>query len=535
GDSDDDLQKKGTQQSGQDDDSYRLANDMMEEMGVKEFLEHVKDLPEGDQAKVLDSLEKLPPERMPVIPEEAKKINTVIKDRKSTKLIQVIDKIRNGLGLFTTTKLIASPDLIAKAVDAERSNSMDSQNPDKAAKTPDRLNKGLQRVNTVLLGKNLIRSAVAGDVKGMAIMGSLMAGDKILEAVGEKITSAGAKRGATLLGKSLKVVGPVVGQLTQLYGMYQLFNSISAITSVNAQNSTPQLFQESFDRNWKLDRDIAITNVVENSLDVANNTIMTVALVTVAFTGPLAAPLAPALIGLGIISGIASSIATTVLEVEKVDNSIKLTIGERWATGWRLFWGAGPPSHIKELMGQQEAMETVVRNLVDFLKINQQFQGVVSPTINHVCKVKPPRAHKVECIATGMVTVGIAFFFKSVRDDCSSEEVCTDRFYENSAVNFGVKTTVDLDRAEPRAISTGQYLCKPSGGNGGRRVYGHRCDAAIAIHFPERSGKPMLFQLGLGVDSAIGFTSTPNVYMVESGQKHYEGGNNDDTFILQSG
>ncbi|CAG7833088.1 unnamed protein product, partial [Allacma fusca] len=119
---------------------------------------------------------------------------------KSSKLIKVVDKIKNGFGLFKSKKVIASPDLIAKAAGDKLSKSPNSHIPKKTTKTTaQQFNKGLQRVNTVLLGKNLIRSAVAGDVEGMALMGGLMAGDKIFEKIGDKITSAGAKRGATLL------------------------------------------------------------------------------------------------------------------------------------------------------------------------------------------------------------------------------------------------------------------------------------------------------------------------------------------------
>ncbi|CAG7717134.1 unnamed protein product, partial [Allacma fusca] len=92
-----------------------------------------------------------------------------------------------------------------------------------------------------------------------------------------------------------------------------------------------------------------------------------------------------------VITSIASSIATTVLEVEKIDNSIKLTTGERWATGWRMFWGAGPPSHIQKLMEQQAALENLVRDMVEFLQTNQQFQGMVSPSIKQVCRQEPPK------------------------------------------------------------------------------------------------------------------------------------------------
>ncbi|CAG7831674.1 unnamed protein product, partial [Allacma fusca] len=498
-----------------------------------------RSVPDDDSdahARKLIEMENLPPEMIPTNPDEAAKINALIKDHKSSKLIKVVDKIKNGFGLFKSKKVIASPDLIAKAAGDKLSKSPNSHIPKKTTKTTTQFNKGLQRVNTVLLGKNLIRSAVAGDVAGMTLMGGLMAGDKIFEKVGDKITSAGAKRGATLLGKSLKVAGPIIGQVTQSYSIYQLVNSISTLQSVDARSSSPDLFQESFDRNWKLDRGIAITNVVENSLDVATGAILTGALVVVAFTGPLAVPLAPILIGLSVITSIASSIATTVLEVEKIDNSIKLTNGERWGTGWRLFWGAGPPSHIKKLMEQQAALENLVRDMVEFLKTNQQFQGMVSPSIKQVCRQEPPKVSKASCITAGIFSFGLTYTSKEFREDCSGKEVCVyEEFYQNSDVDLRDKTTVDLDRAEPRAISTGDYLCKPLGGNGGQRVYSYRCKAAVGVHFPERSGQPMLFNLRHGSDNAYGFPYDPNVFIVESGNKYYKGGHYDDTFILQSG
>ncbi|CAG7717012.1 unnamed protein product, partial [Allacma fusca] len=91
-DMNDDDKRKVKKRSVPDDDSYAHARKLIE-MGTPKFLEHWNHLSESDRVKVLASLENLPPEMIPTNSDEAAKINALIKDHKSSKLIKVVDKI----------------------------------------------------------------------------------------------------------------------------------------------------------------------------------------------------------------------------------------------------------------------------------------------------------------------------------------------------------------------------------------------------------------------------------------------------------
>ena len=83
---------------------------------------------------------------------------------------------------------------------------------------------------------------------------------------------------------------------------------------------------------------------------------------------------------IGAVVFVSTDIYQAVKKVEKINEIVPLTKGERFMEGLRSFVGLGPERYVEELMEEKEVNNCFVKQGIEFLKHNSDIQRYVFPT-----------------------------------------------------------------------------------------------------------------------------------------------------------
>ncbi|MFP3027137.1 MAG: hypothetical protein ACEY3L_13230, partial [Wolbachia sp.] len=227
---------------------------------------------------------------------------------------------------------------------------------------------------------------------------------------------------------------------------------------------------------------------------------------------------------IGAVVFIGTDIYMAVKRVDKIDEIVHLTGGERIIEGLRAFVGIKPEQYIEELMEKKQLNDQLVKQGLEYLKEHNNIQRYVFPTKRSVVD---------SCETFTREIVGMKGHFTVLKKERCKVKIQDD--LDNVAFFDKEVSNVVYDRAKPDAPDEGRLFCLPTDPirpeSGGENAY--LCHNTIGLDYQaNRTGDYTLIALGKGRDRAIGFKYSPNVFLVDDGDKDFTGGDKDDLFIL---
>ncbi|QTG98974.1 ankyrin repeat domain-containing protein [Wolbachia pipientis] len=384
-----------------------------------------------------------------------------------------------------------------------------------------------------MMAKNVLADFLNGDYKGVAINIGFIASDQGFAKVAESASLKGLKlasEGKLLLGRSLKAASPFLARGTSAFVIYDLVNQIKAF-----KNGTEEALVGVVGDSIYLGVDAAEIGIeIAEAFEVLEG--------VSSVTGPIGA-------AVGAVVFIGTDIYMAVKRVDKIDEIVHLTGGEKIIEGLRAFVGMKPEQYIGELMGEKQVNDQLVKQGLEYLKQHNDTQRYVFPTGKSIidscytftirkeaCRTTMgwyPDKSKIESNTTQYCRVGGQGIFQTLeREKCKvkiQDDLDNVVFFDKEVSN------VIYDRANPDAPDGGELFCLPTGPirpeSGGENAY--LCHDAIGLDYPaNRTGNYALIALGRGKDQATGFRDSPNIFLVDDGDKEFTGGDKDDVFIL---
>ncbi|WP_342219393.1 ankyrin repeat domain-containing protein [Rickettsiella endosymbiont of Miltochrista miniata] len=311
----------------------------------------------------------------------------------------------------------------------------------------------------------------------------------------------------------------VVGRGTALLNIYNLVKDVKALNT----NDTNALQ----DAKVRVASDIVYTSVdgVEIAVEVAEATSETMAELAISsVTGP-AGEVVVAIVM------VVNRIYDDVEIVEGENHAVHLTDWEKLKEGGLAFLALGPEDYIKKMVDEVTEYSRILPKKLEFLKNHPQVKHIIFPAINETGKSCRIVIGERSCSGGGL----------SFPPTCTNEKtVCDPTFtdYEDNYVYFKDKLIgFTLTREEITAPEGSELLCVPTGGEEGKSLPkggAYACDRALGLTNINSTGNAAFYNLGEGVDHAVGFEDIPNIFMVNNGAKDYEGGKQDDVYIVQA-
>ncbi|WP_265029658.1 ankyrin repeat domain-containing protein [Wolbachia endosymbiont (group A) of Philonthus cognatus] len=331
--------------------------------------------------------------------------------------------------------------------------------------------------------KDTLADFIRGDYKDVAVNLGFISGGHVSGKLSGATLVKGEElilSGKTILGNSLKMASPFLARGTSAFIAYDLVQQIKELKAGNPDALVGVVGDSSF----------IVIDLAESGVELAELSELIEGVSS--FTGPIGEA-AGGIIILG------TQIYHAVRQVEKIDEHIHLTGWEKFKEGSRAFLDMEPERYIKKLLELKQLYNQLVEQNFQFLRNNSQISRYVFPTMQF------DKDHKVQVDADSKV------FLDKRRND------------------------IKWSRARPDSPSKGSLFCIPRGEYEQVPSRGaYACENAIGIE--DSVNKPSnhtLIALGKGDDVAQGFMDSPNVFLVEDGDKNFTGGIKDDTFILQ--
>ncbi|WP_255296816.1 latrotoxin-related protein, partial [Wolbachia pipientis] len=355
-----------------------------------------------------------------------------------------------------------------------------------------------------------------GDYQGVAINVGLIAGGQGFAKVAEVVSRKGLNllaEGKALLGKSLRAASPFLARGTSAFVVYDLVNQIKAF-----RNGKEEALVGVVGDSIYLGVDAA-----EIGIEIAEGFEVLEGVSSI--TGPIVS-------GIGAIVFVDTDIYTAVKRVDKIDQLIHLTRGEKFIEGLRAFIGMQPEGYIGELIEEKQLYNQLVKQGFEYLKKHNDIQSYVFPTSQSFlgsCRTVPYQV--LQCDGAGfgelcMRRVNVTFY----KEECTTKL----RMDLDSKVLLDRKRTdIKWSRARPDNPNGGKLFCFSKGNDEPAPSYGsYLCENAVGLSNNKTEGYTLI-NLGEGEDYARGFKDSPNIFVVNDGSKEYYGGNKDDIFILQ--
>ncbi|WP_353272525.1 ankyrin repeat domain-containing protein [Wolbachia endosymbiont (group A) of Urophora cardui] len=359
-----------------------------------------------------------------------------------------------------------------------------------------------------MMAKNVLADFLNGDYKGVAINIGFIAGGQGFAKVAEIASLKGLKlasEGKLLLGRSLKAASPFLARGTSAFVVYDLVNQIKAF-----KNGTEEALVGVVGDSIYLGVDAAEIGIeIAEAFEVLEG--------VSSVTGPIGA-------AVGAVVFIGTDIYMAVKRVDKIDEIVHLTGGEKIIEGLRAFVGMKPEQYIEELMERKQLNDQLVKQRLEYLKEHNSIQRYVFPTKKSIVD---------SCETFTREIVGMRGHFKVLESERCKVKVQDD--LDNVAFLDKKVSNVIYERAKPDNPNEGKLFCLPTDPirpeSGGESAY--LCHDTIGLDYQaNRTGDYTLITLGKGRDRAIGFKYSPNVFLVDDGDKDFTGGNKDDLFIL---
>ncbi|MCL2322973.1 MAG: tetratricopeptide repeat protein, partial [Oscillospiraceae bacterium] len=336
-----------------------------------------------------------------------------------------------------------------------------------------------------MMAKNVLASFLNEDYKGVAINVGFIAGSQGFAKVAEAASLKGLKlasEGKLLLGRFLRAASPFLARGTSAFVVYDLVNQIKAF-----KNGTEEELVGVVGDSIYLGVDAAEIGIeIAEAFEVLEG--------VSSVTGPIGA-------AIGAVVFVGTDIHMAVKRVDKIDEIIHLTGGEKFIEGLRAFIGMQPEEHIQELMQEKQISNQLVKQGLEYLKQHSDIQSYVFPTGKSVVDSCPKVPCKTSICAIG--GFGDGCFIESTITRYAEE--CTTKFevdLDNTVLLDRKRTDIKWSRAKPDNPSGGQLFCLPGGNHERVPNYGsYLCENAIGItDLSTKTGNHTLINLGEGTD-----------------------------------
>ncbi|OXA54737.1 hypothetical protein Fcan01_11438 [Folsomia candida] len=421
----------------------------------------------------------------------------------------------------------------------------------------------------VMLAEGVVSALRHGDYTSLEIMGGrigLDVGLHALEKAGSLlIKKAGTKLAVKIGSKMSSIIGKAAGPIGAVadigISIYSLTNSVKALNNPNAT---------------KYEQNDAIADIVADSIDIAITA--TAAILSIVF--PPAAPvLAAVALIVNIVTTLFVSLYKTVNHVNELNEEIPLLGYEKVEEGLRYMGGADTSLYLDNLINTKKVNNIVVNATVSWLRDNSEWIGKVFPSQTLLnpegdCHLKEKKhTYVVGSLVnswdggrwycgkgSGKACDGIGVActyheedyrtwgsgtYKEYYCECDPDPEHSFDGYDvqNNLVDFTTKRNVFLERWAPDHLlpSDFSYSCKP----GSERFAGDRIsrqessyeflsEGAVGVERLVGSGKFMLYDLKDGEDKILldSKDSRDSVFVVGDGEKFFQAGGGDDTFML---
>ncbi|WP_353281453.1 tetratricopeptide repeat protein [Wolbachia endosymbiont (group B) of Horisme vitalbata] len=244
-----------------------------------------------------------------------------------------------------------------------------------------------------MIAKNILADFLTGDYQGVAINVGFIAGDQGFAKVAEVASRKGLNllsEKKVLLGRSLRVASPFLARGTSAFIIYDLVNQVKAL-----KNGTEGALVGVVGDSIYLGVDAA-----EIGIEVAEGFEVLEGVSSI--TGPIGA-------GVGTAVFIYTDIYMAVKRVDKIDEIIHLTRGEKFIEGLRAFIVMRPEQYVEKLMEEKQLYNQLVKQGFEYLKEYSDIQSYVFPTGKSVvnsCRTVPHQVRQCGgagwlcCIAT---------------------------------------------------------------------------------------------------------------------------------------
>ncbi|WP_264337581.1 tetratricopeptide repeat protein [Wolbachia endosymbiont (group B) of Dolichovespula media] len=354
-----------------------------------------------------------------------------------------------------------------------------------------------------MIAKNILADFLTGDYQGVAINVGFIAGGQGFAKVAEVASRKGLNllsEEKVLLGRSLRVASPFLARGTSAFIIYDLVNQVKAF-----KNGTEGALVGVVGDSIYLGVDAA-----EIGIEVAEGFEVLEGVSSI--TGPIGA-------GVGTAVFIYTDIYMAVKRVDKIDEIIHLTRGEKFIEGLRAFIGMRPEQYVEKLMEEKQLYNQLVKQGFEYLKEYSDIQSYVFPTGKSVVNSCRKVLHTT--------SLGIRHYYT---------EECTTKFeidLDSTVLLDRKRNDIKWSRARPNNPSGGKLFCLPKGDDEPAPSYGsYLCKNAIGLSDNKIEGYTLI-NLGEGEDYAKGFKDSSNIFVVNDGSKEYYGGNKNDIFVLQ--
>ncbi|MFZ0219536.1 MAG: ankyrin repeat domain-containing protein [Candidatus Aquirickettsiella sp.] len=204
-------------------------------------------------------------------------------------------------------------------------------------------------------------------------------------------------------------------------------------------------------------------------------------------------------------------------DIEKVareDHLLHLSKWEKFTEGWRAFLNLD--SAYQKQLDEISEYARILSKQFEFLQTHPKIKHVIFPAIE-----------KIDEKCRRRIIPGTIHRHKTT---------CSPIFIEvkNNYVYFADQLTgFSLTREEITPFAGSELLCTPTGSDKSVPDSGaYRCDGALGLTNKNSTGTTTFFNLGEGDDHAVGFVNSSNIFMINNGAKDYQGGDQEDTFIL---
>lgn len=340
-----------------------------------------------------------------------------------------------------------------------------------------------------MMAKNVLADFFNGNYQGVAINVGFIAGGQGFAKVAEAASIKGLKlasEGKLLLGRSLKAASPFLARGTSAFVVYDIVNQVKAF-----KNGTEEALVGVIGDSIYLGVDAAEIGIeIAEAFEVLEG--------VSSITGPIGATI-------GAVVFVGTDIYTAVKKVDKIDQIIHLNGDERLIEGLRAFMGMQPEQYIEKLIEKKQVSNQLVNQGLEYLKQHSDIEGYVFPTGELVVDSDQKVSHRLQMDLDNLALLG------------------------NTVDN------VIWHKAKPDNPNIGKLFCLPTGpirsSIGGENAY--LCHNAIGLSYlDDRTGNSTLIALGKGKDQATGFRDSPNIFLVDDGDKDFTGGDKDDVFIL---
>lgn len=386
------------------------------------------------------------------------------------------------------------------------------------------IQKHLQKVGRVssvvmhgMIVKTTLEDFLQGDTSGVAINLGFIAGGQGFAKIAEASTLRGTElivEGKHWLGQSFKAASPFLARSTSAFVAFDLAKQIKAFRNGTAEAQVGIVGDSIY----------LGVDITEIGIEVAEGFELLEGVSSV--TGPIGA-------AIGAVVFVGTDIYLAVKRVEKIDNVIHLTSGEKFIEGVRAFLGMQLGDDITHLMEEKQLSNQLVQQALAYLKQQDHIQRYVFPTGKSVidaCRTVYYQASVCNSARIGSSCAGSRTETRRTWD-------CTHKFQPdlNNRVFLREKRS-DLRESltQPDQPDGGELFCLPQGEQDVAPNPAYRCDYALGVlDLTPKAGNITLISSGEGDDTVEGLLDGPNIVVTRDGQKRLDGGNHDDLFILQ--